>query len=94
MSKQVGEKCGKLCLSSIPSPQKGHYFYKKLMLIDDTLTWSVVQLNKVIYKIAAQYVKEWKRKVRKTVYFQYSEFQKGHNSYKNWRKLTTLELYL
>ena len=30
-------------------------------------------------------------KVRKTVYFQYSKFQKGHNSHKNWRKLTTLE---
>ena len=25
------------------------------------------------------------RKVWKTVYFQYSKFQKGHNSYKNWR---------
>ena len=25
------------------------------------------------------------RKVRKTVYFQYSKFKKGHNSYKNWR---------
>ena len=32
--------------------------------------------------------------MRKTVYFQYSKFQKGHNSYKNWRKLTTLELDL
>ena len=32
--------------------------------------------------------------MRKTVYFQYSTFQKGHNSYKNWRKLRTLELDL
>ena len=32
--------------------------------------------------------------MRKTGYFQYSAFQKGHNSYKNWRKLTTLELDL
>ena len=30
--------------------------------------------------------------MRKTVYFQYSKFQKGHNSNKNWRKLTTLSL--
>ena len=30
----------------------------------------------------------------KTVYFQYSTFKKGHNSYKNWRKLTTLKLHL
>ena len=50
--------------------------------------------NKVICKISAQYVKACKRKVRKTVYFQYSKFQKGHNSHKNGRKLTTLELDL
>ena len=30
----------------------------------------------------------------KTVYFQYSKFQKGYNSYKTWRKLTTLEIDL
>ena len=45
-------------------------------------------------KITAQYVKARKRKVRKTVYFQYSKLQKGHNSHKTWRKLTTLELDL
>ena len=28
------------------------------------------------------------------LYFQYSKFQKGHNSNKNWKKLTTLELDL
>ena len=27
-------------------------------------------------------------------YFQYSKFQKGHNSNKNWQKLTTVELDL
>ena len=32
--------------------------------------------------------------MRKTVYLQYSTFQKGRNSYKNWLKLTTLELDL
>ena len=51
-------------------------------------------LKKVICKISAQYVKACKRKMWKTVYFQYSKFQKGYNSNKNWRKLTTLELDL
>ena len=40
-------------------------------------------LNKVICKVTAQYVKARRRKVQKTVYFQYSMFQKGHNSNKN-----------
>ena len=56
---------------------------------DDTRTWS---LNKVIWKISAQYVKERRRKVWKTVYFQYSKSQKGHYSNKNWCPLTTLEV--
>ena len=51
-------------------------------------------LNKVIWKISAQYVKERRRKMRKTVYFQYSKFQKGRYSYKNWYPLTTLEVDL
>ena len=33
-------------------------------------------------------------KVRKVVYFKYSKLQKGHYSYKNWRKLMTLKLDL
>ena len=74
----------------------GHNSYKywrKLTTLKPDLT---VQLKKVICKISAQYVEACtgKRKVRKTVYFQYSKVQKGHNSYKNWRKLTTLELDL
>ena len=32
--------------------------------------------------------------MRKTVHFKYSKFQKGHNSYKNLCKLTTLKLDL
>ena len=40
-------------------------------------------LNKVMCKVSAQYVKAGRRKVQKTGYFQYSKFQKGHNSYKN-----------
>ena len=55
---------------------------------------TVLRQNVSLWKISAQYVKACTIKVRKTVYFQYSKFQKGHNSYKNWRKLTTLELYL
>ena len=60
--------------------------------IDYTQTCSVEQSNKVICKISAQYVKACRRKVRKTVCFQYFKFQKGHYSYKNWRKLTTLKV--
>ena len=95
MSKHVREKCGKLYISSFWVP-KGALLLKKFMQIDntDTQTWSVVQKNKVIGKISVQYVKACKRKVRKTVCFQYSKFQKGHNSHKHWRKLTTLELDL
>ena len=55
---------------------------------------SYSKLNKVIWKISAQYVKACKRGVRKTVYFQYSKCQKGHNSNINWRKLTRLEIDL
>ena len=93
MSKHVREKCGKLYISSFYVP-KGALLLQKLTQIDDNRTWSVVRWNKVICKIWAQYVKAWKRKVRKTVYFQYSKFQKGHNSHKKWRKLMTLELDL
>ena len=42
ISKHVGEKCGKLCISSILSP-KGALLLQKLMRIDDTSTWSAVQ---------------------------------------------------
>ena len=45
-------------------------------------------------KISAQYVKACMRKVRKTVYFLYSKFTERHNSFKNWRKVMTLELDL
>ena len=44
--------------------------------------------------MSAQYVKACKRKERKTVYFQYSKFQKVHNSHKNSRNMTTLDLEL
>ena len=51
-------------------------------------------LNKVIWKFLAQYVQANRRKVRKTVYFQYSKSKNGHYFYKNWCKLTTLLLDL
>ena len=59
---------------------------------DSNLIYST--LNKVIWKNSAQYVKARRRKVRKTVYFQYFKFEKGNNSYKKWRKLMALELDL
>ena len=90
MSKHVGEKCGILSISSILSYKSGINPTK----IDDTRTWSNVYKKKVTCKISAQWVKACRRKVQKTVYFQYFKFQKGHNSYKYWRKLTTLKLDL
>ena len=73
---------------------KGLNSYKKLTQIDKTPTWSKVNENKLIYKISTEYVKRMLQKSEeiKTVYFQYSKFQKGHNSYKNCWKLLTLEL--
>ena len=84
MSKHVREKCGKLYISSFYVP-KGALLLQKLTQIDDNWTWSVVWWNKVKCKISAQYIKACMRKVQKIVYFQYSKFQKGHNSYKKWR---------
>ena len=46
------------------------------MQSDDTRTWSVVHLNKVMCKISLQYVRACRRKLRKTVYFLYSKFKK------------------
>ena len=55
----------------------------------DTELWYLnliyTTLNKVICKISAQYVKACKRKIWQTVYCQYSKFQKGHNSNRNWQ---------
>ena len=75
MSKHIEEKYGKLCISSILSSKRGITPTK----IDDTRTWSDVHSMKVIYmyKISAQYAKACRRKVQKTVYFQYFKFQKG-----------------
>ena len=59
-----------------------------------TLELDLQYIKQSHMKISAQYVKARRRKVWKTVYFQYSKSQKGHNSYKIWYELTTLELNL
>ena len=79
VSKHVGEKCRKLCISSIQKWQNSYKIWRKLTTLN-------------ICKISAQYVKACSRKVHKTAYFQDSKFKKGRNSNKNCRKLTTLEL--
>ena len=50
------------------------------MQIDDTQTWSVVQLNKVVCKISAEYVKACKKKSAENCIFDHFKFQKGHYS--------------
>ena len=87
MFKHVREKCEKLCISSILSSKRG-ITPTEINAIDDTGTLSVVQKSKVICKISAQYVKACKRKVQNTEYFQYSKFQKGHNSH---QKMTQID---
>ena len=91
MSKHVGKK-GKNCVFPVLLVPKGAKVLQKLTQIVDTRTWSVIQWIKVICKISAQYFKACRRKVQKTVYFQYSKFQKGHYSYIDWCELTTDEL--
>ena len=46
MSKHVGEKCGKLCISSILSSKRGLTPTKKWTEIEDTQTRSLVQKTK------------------------------------------------
>ena len=61
MSKHEG---GKLCIFSILSSKRGETPTK----IDDTRSYSVVYYKKIICKISAQYVKVYRKKVRKTVF--------------------------
>ena len=90
MSKLVREKCGKLCISKF---QKGHNSYKnwrKLMTFELDLYYSKTKSN-------AKFQLNMSKRVREKcgkLYFQFSTFHKGHNSNKNWRKLTTLKLDL
>ena len=82
MSKRVREKCGKLFIFSIPSSKRGITPTK----IDGhkqhwNLICSTVKQNHAKFQLdISKHVRE---KSGKTVYFQYSKFQKGHNSYKN-----------
>ena len=82
------------CVFPVFEVLKGAYLSQTLTQIDDTRTCSVVRWNKVICNISPQYVKACRRKVRKTAHYLYSKFIKRHNSFKNWRKVTTFELDL
>ena len=87
--KTFKRKSAENCISSILSSKRGITPTK----IDANWRHSNLicsTLNKVMCKISAQYVEACKRKVWKTVYFYYSKFQKGPNSHKTLRKLTTL----
>ena len=65
VSKNVGEKCRILCISSLLS-LRGAQFLQILTQIDNTRTLCVFHRKKVIYKMSAQYVKACRRKVRET----------------------------
>ena len=56
--------------------------------------WLRCAKKEIIFKISAHYNIACREKVMTSVFFQCSKFQKGHNSYKNRSKLTTLALYL
>ena len=93
MSKHVREKCGKLCFSSILSSKSGITPTK----IDTNWRHSnsiCSTVRKSNMQVLSSICQSMGRKLRNTVYFQYSKFQKGHNSYKNWSNMTTLKLDL
>ena len=62
--------------------------------LDDTKKIEIHK-KKVIYQISTQYdLKVCRRKVRKTMYFQYTKYKRGKTPTKNSRKLTTLKVDL
>ena len=69
VSRHVGVKCGKLCISSFLSSKKGHNSYKNWLKIDGTHTCTKVHEMKVIYKFSAQYGKYVGEKCRKLCIF-------------------------
>ena len=92
MWRHVGEKCGKLYFQ-YSMLQKGHYFYtnwRKLTTLKLDLKYSKTKSHAKFQLNLSKHVGEKYR----ILYFQYSKFQKGYNSYKNLSKLTTLELDL
>ena len=67
MSKNAGEKCGKLCISSILSPKR------------DITPTKIDIHSKSCAKFQLNMSKRVREKCRK-VYLQYCKFQKRHNS--------------
>ena len=93
MSKHVGENCGKLCISSIQSSKRG--------ITPKTIDASWWHSNLIYGTLKQSHMQNFisicqsiKRKVRKTAHFLYSKFTKRHNSFKNRRKMMTLNLDL
>ena len=90
MSKHVREKSGNLYFK-YSKFQKGHNSkknWRKLITLEVDLYFSK---TKSCAKFQLNMSKHVREKCGK-LYFQYSEFQKGHISNKNWYKWTTLEL--
>ena len=93
MSKHVREKCGKLHISYILSlqrditPSKIDARRRQSNLICSSLKESHVQNFSSIRQ-------SMQEKTAENYVFPLSKFQKGHNFFKNWRKLTTLKLDL
>ena len=71
--------------------QKGALLIQNRTECHKTLTWFVANHYKAIYKISAQYLKAWRKKVHKTELLRYSKSKKGHNSLKIWWNLTKRE---
>ena len=91
MSKHVEEKCGKLCISNILSPKKGITPSK----IDanwrqSNLICSTVKQIHMYVKFQLNMSKHVGKESGK-LYFHYFSSKKEQKSYKNWRKLLTLE---
>ena len=89
----VREKCGKLCISIILSSKRGitpskiDANWRHSNLICSTVKQSHMQNFSSICQSMLE-------KTAENVHFQFSKFQKGNNSHKDWRKLMTLELDL
>ena len=61
---------------------------------NQTQTWSVSRYGKAKYQISNEYLKAWRKKVRKTENLWYFSKFNGHNSVKNGWIKTKLELDL
>ena len=87
----MGKKCGKLCISNFSNFRKGQNSYKKWRM----LTILKIDLKSIKRKSYTKFQVKVSKHVREKcgkLYFQHSNFRKGQNSYKNKRKLTTLEI--